>query len=151
MLDLIGEVGAAVIQPTIATTASTSFTRTYTWEITKTASVSLLTLAPGESQDVYYTVQVVQIVTDSDLEVTGTIVIVNPLDSGVTLTDVSDSVSPGYAAAVQCPVSLPYGLTGGGSVTCTYCPTMRAERTQLPFSTAAPSAPAVAEAARRPM
>jgi hypothetical protein len=98
--------------------ASTSFTRTYGWDISKSVTPSSLTLARGQSYLVDYTVDVWGTgYTDSDWEVHGTITISNPAPMAATLTGVSDVVTADLAASVDCPSLV---VPAGGSLECTY-------------------------------
>jgi hypothetical protein len=99
--------------------ASTSFTRTYSWTIDKFADQSALMLSPGQQFLVGYYVEVDATFVDSDWAVSGDIVINNAGDSAVMIVSVEDVVS-GIAATVDCGVTLPYELSAGGTLTCTY-------------------------------
>jgi hypothetical protein len=100
--------------------ASTSFKRTYSWTIDKSADQSALTLSIGQQFLVNYSVKVDATYTDSDWAVNGNIYVYNPAPIAAMLNSVSDVVSPDIAATVDCDVSFPYSLAAGGRLTCTY-------------------------------
>jgi hypothetical protein len=100
-------------------TADETFDRTYTWTIDKSADQTELTLMPGETFPVNYTVDVdVDTIVDSNFDVTGDIVIANPNpDRDADLTGVVDVIAVGINATVDCPsLTVP----AGDSLTCTY-------------------------------
>jgi len=102
---------------TVTKTAETSFTRTWDWDVLKSAGHDELTLSPGQVFVVEYTVSVDASAVDSDWAATGEIWIANPnpvLDA--PLTGVSDSVG-GVPATVDCPALV---VPAGGSLHCTY-------------------------------
>ena len=118
---------------TVTKDADTSLTRDYDWEIAKTrvlaegevdgdGDLSTLTLAEGQQYLVTYEITVTMTgFTDADWAVTGTITIDNPAPIDAIGVDVSDVISGGTNATVDC---------GGGatmvdvpaedSVDCTY-------------------------------
>jgi hypothetical protein len=103
----------------VTKTADETFDRTYTWTIDKSADQTELTLMPGETFPVNYTVDVdVDTIVDSNFDVTGDIVIDNPNpDRDADLTGVVDVIAVGINATVDCP-SLT--VLAGDSLTCTY-------------------------------
>jgi hypothetical protein len=104
---------------TVSKTASTSFTRTYEWNIDKVVDDPGPIVVPGGgSVEVNYTVTVDTVgFTDSDWAVEGSITIANPAPIDAALASVSDVVSLAIAASVQCPsLTVP----AGGSLSCTY-------------------------------
>jgi len=104
----------------VAKDAATSLNRTYRWSVDKTADQSSLTLSPGQVYVVNYSVTVDAVPVDSEWAVDGSINVDNSSPVVATITDVSDVVSPGIAASVNCGVSLPFGLAAGASLTCVY-------------------------------
>ncbi len=100
--------------------AETSYTRTYSWTIDKTADASHLTLSIGQQYLVHYEVEVDASYTDSDWAVAGNIWVYNPAPMAATINGIADVVSPDIAAAVSCGVSLPYALGSGATLHCTY-------------------------------
>ena len=99
----------------VSKTAFTSFNRTYEWSINKTGSQTLLTLAAGETYQVYYDVTVSNTgYTDSDWAVEGEITITNPAPMDATLSAVTESID---GAVVNCPALV---VPAGGSLVCTY-------------------------------
>lgn len=104
----------------VTKTANTSFTRSYSWSIAKSASDSSLTLSPGQTYLETYSVGVtVESQTDSDFAVAGTITVTNPAPVAATITSVSDSME-NLIAPVDCGVELPYVLAAGATLECTY-------------------------------
>lgn len=108
---------------TASKTANTTYTRTYTWDISKTVDDDSHTGFTGDSFTSNYTVSVDQTVTDSDFAVSGEIVVNNPTPFTVDFS-VADSVG-GTAATVDCdPNTVGDQSSGtlapGGSATCTY-------------------------------
>jgi len=100
-------------------TAVPHLTRTYTWNIDKSADWRSLLLSAGQVGVVNYGVTVgVNSPVDSAWGVTGEINIYNPspTDTAV-ITGVTDVVSPAIAAAVSCPAS---EVTPLGTLKCTY-------------------------------
>jgi len=101
--------------------AATTFTRTWSWTLGKTATPDTWNLFRGDSGTSAYSVTATRTgYTDSDWAVGGSISVQNLLGSSVTINSVSDVVSPDIAAEVSCPVSFPYALAGGATLTCTY-------------------------------
>lgn len=96
-------------------TANTSYTRTYTWDITKSAVPTSHTGQPGQVMTSEFTVTVDQHVTDSDFMVSGTITVSNPSPYRVAFV-VEDKIGSS-SATVNCPTTM---LDAGASVECTY-------------------------------
>jgi hypothetical protein len=102
-------------------TAAGSFTRQWHWSIDKSADAQAITLAAGQTQPVNYAVTVNAAgFTDSGFAVAGGISIVNPNAQAVTITGVSDVLSDGTAAGVDCGVAFPHALAGGAALECAY-------------------------------
>jgi hypothetical protein len=102
-------------------TANTSFKRTYTWNIDKTADKDKVTLPIGGTSPVNYSVKVWQTSTDSDWKVDGTIKVTAPI--AATVTSVTDVIDPSTGVTdkiVNCPGTFPIDLNAGESLTCTY-------------------------------
>ncbi len=105
----------------VSKTAVPTFTRSYAWTIDKTGDQTELTLAPGQSFSVNYTVKVDATYTDSYWTVSGEIKIYNPDPNySAVITSVSDVITGGITPTVDCGVSFPYTLASGGTLTCTY-------------------------------
>jgi len=100
--------------------ASTSFTRTYSWTIDKSADQTALTLSPGQEFQVGYYVELDAAFADSDWVVSGNIVINNPGESAALIVMVEDVLPGATSLSLDCGVTLPYELPPGGSLTCTY-------------------------------
>jgi hypothetical protein len=94
-------------------TVETSYTRTYTWNIEKTADQSNLTLSLGQRFLVNYSVALGNGYTDGGWEAHGTIAARNASAYGVVIESVDDLVSPDIPADVSCPWSMPYDLPSG--------------------------------------
>lgn len=101
--------------------ASTSLDRTYHWSIDKSVNESSVTLSTGQTYLVNYTVVVdVTGTTDDNWAVTGNIDVHNPAPIDATLNSVSDVISDGINASVDCGVSFPTTLAAGDTLSCTY-------------------------------
>lgn len=105
----------------MAKTANTSLDRTYAWNINKTADKSALTLSPGQTFPVNYSVLISKTGSiDSNWAVAGTISINNPAPMSATINEVTDSISGIGPVSINCGVTFPYTLAAGSSLTCTY-------------------------------
>jgi len=104
----------------VTKTAPTSFTRTYSWTMNKTADQTALTLSPGQQFLVNYQVVADATFVDSDWAVSGDIVINNLGDSTAVIVMVEDVLPGAGSLSLNCGVTLPYELPPGGSLTCTY-------------------------------
>jgi hypothetical protein len=105
---------------TVTKDADTSFDRTWNWTIDKSADQTSLTLADGQLFQVNYQVLVNATSTDGNFAVSGNISINNPAPIDATINTVSDIVSPGIAADVDCKVTFPHTLAAGETLTCAY-------------------------------
>ncbi len=105
---------------TVSKTAATSFTRTYEWDIDKSASPELWNLFTGDSGTSLYTIAVERDFTDSAWAVSGTITIDNDTPFSATITGVTDSMTGDLDADVDCAVNFPYEQASGGTLECTY-------------------------------
>jgi hypothetical protein len=91
---------------TVSKTATPSFTRTYTWGISKSADTNkVYSAGGGASGPVNYDVSVTHDNgTDSDYAVTGTITITNPNDwEDITLSSLSDALDVSGACSPDTP------------------------------------------------
>lgn len=105
----------------VSKTASTTFTRTWLWNIDKSANQTTVIVAPGQSFLINYAVTVSATSVDTNWAVSGNITIANPDPTNTaTVTNVSDVISDGIVANVTCPSGFPFSIPSGGSVTCTY-------------------------------
>jgi hypothetical protein len=105
----------------VSKTATTSFTRTWSWNITKSANTTTLLLANGQLFPVNYSITVNATSTDSDWNVSGQITITNPSGNpSAIISNVNDVLSISGPVSVNCGVSFPYNLPGGQTLTCTY-------------------------------
>lgn len=105
---------------TVTKDADTSLTRTWTWTIDKSADQDTLLLSDGQLHTVNYEVTVDATSADSDWAVEGTISVYNPAPIDATLNSVSDVVSSGINATVDCGQTFPYPLAAGDTLTCSY-------------------------------
>jgi hypothetical protein len=107
----------------IEKTAKTEWTRTWDWNILKTATPGgLVTLAEGELATVDYTVAV-SATSTLKFEVSGTVTVTNPHQSTVTVTGVKDVMTEYGSVALNCgAIDFDGGheLEGGASFTCSY-------------------------------
>lgn len=104
----------------VGATSGTSATRTYSWTIAKAASVPTLTLSPGGSSSVGYTVTLGSSSVVGGWSASGTITVSDPAPVAATLASISASSSSG-AATAQCPMLT---VPAGGSITCTWTLTL---------------------------
>ncbi|HMA40773.1 MAG TPA: hypothetical protein VKP10_11885 [Gemmatimonadales bacterium] len=104
--------------------ASTTYDRTYTWKIDKSADQSSLTLALNQSFVVNYSIVVSETFADANIAASGNITVHNPAPIAAPLTKVADAVSGVGAATVDCGVTFPYNLAAGGDLKCTYSITL---------------------------
>ncbi|RKT45777.1 hypothetical protein [Thiocapsa rosea] len=106
---------------TVIKTADTTFDRAWTWEIDKSADQTELTLMPGQAPfTVNYSVDVDATPTDGEWAVSGLITIDNIGTIPANIASVTDVVSDGIAADVDCGVTFPYSLPADDSLECTY-------------------------------
>ena len=105
----------------VTKTATPTFTRTFPWTITKSVTPETWALFDGDSGTSDYTVALTKGAgVDSNWAVTGTITIDNPSDQDAPIASVTDELTGGLAATVVCPVTFPYTLPDGDTLTCTY-------------------------------
>jgi len=110
-----------VLSLDIAKTADPTFTRTFPWGIEKSVTPATWDLFSGDSGTSDYEVKVTKgDAVDSDWAVSGTISIDNPNEVAATITGVTDAITGGIDAAVDCGVTFPYVLAADGSLECTY-------------------------------
>lgn len=95
---------------------STSYTRTYTWSIAKTADRTALTLAKGATGTIGYTVTLAATSQTSGWSAAGGIVVANPAPTAALLASVNATSTSG-SAAVFCP-SL--AVPSGGTLACSW-------------------------------
>lgn len=105
----------------VTKTATTTFTRTFPWTIDKSVTPDSWALFDGDSGTSDYTVALTKGTgVDSAWAVSGTITIDNPSDQDAPIASVTDVMTGGLSATVVCPVSFPYTLPDGDTLTCTY-------------------------------
>lgn len=117
----VGVSAAYAWAPTL--TVNTKLTKTWSWDIEKSADKQSVTLAPGETATVNYSVSVKTTgFTDSNWNVFGTAQF--PAEPSILMTDIRASVldpntgEPGIDGTETCPGGLPQLLTS--SLTCQY-------------------------------
>ncbi len=99
--------------------AVTSFTRTWSWTIDKSADQTELLLSDGQLFQVNYQVKVDATYMDSDWAVAGTISITNPAPIPAPVTAVVETLPGATNLSLSCPwIGTP--IPAGGTVTCTY-------------------------------
>lgn len=102
-------------------TANTEFTRTYTWTIDKSCDGDAeLTLSEGQVYNYPFSWTVDATPHDTDFKVTGTITVANNTPFDAEITDISDVLSGGEVADVDCDAVFPITLAAGESLECTY-------------------------------
>jgi hypothetical protein len=101
-------------------TVNTSLTRTWDWKIKKEVDVDEVELKLGEKATLNYTVTLKSRYEDSDWKVFGNILVKNPNESSVIITNIKDIISPNIEAIVMCSQNLPYTIGGGERLRCTY-------------------------------
>ncbi|MBE0611808.1 MAG: hypothetical protein IH609_20675 [Dehalococcoidia bacterium] len=101
-------------------TVNTSWTRTCTWEIEKTATPLTLTLAPNTTGSVDYNIHVDVDCVDGAYTVSGTITVNNDGNVDVDIDTVTDSLGP----VTNCVPALTATLAPGASLTCDYSATV---------------------------
>ena len=105
----------------VSKTADTSYTTTWDWDVEKSVSPAQLDLFDGQSGDVNWTIDVINNGSiDTDHAVDGTITIHNPWTEGASIDSVSDVLDSSGAVSVDCGVTFPYLLSGGGTLECSY-------------------------------
>jgi len=105
----------------VTKTATTTFTRTFAWTIEKSVDPATWDLFDGDSGTSDWTVAVTKDDgTDSDWAVSGSITIANTSEEDALITSVSDVISGGLNATVDCGVTFPYELGEGDDLVCTY-------------------------------
>jgi hypothetical protein len=81
--------------PMVKKIANTFYKLTHSWEITKSAPVTELTLSPGQTYLVPYTIQLTHSGVESDWAVSGYADVYNRLSEPITLNSLSDEITPG--------------------------------------------------------
>ena len=122
---------------TVSKDASTSFTKTYTWTIDKSADKSKVTLEVGKDAPVNYSVKVDKTSQNSDFAVSGKITVDNPAPIPAEINTVSDVVSPAINAQVDCGQSFPITVAANDSLTCSYSASLPDKTARTNTATAA--------------
>ncbi len=102
--------------PAVAVTSGPSWDRDWTWSIDKSVTPTTLTLAPGQTYPVDWTVTVAPTSADSGHQVAGTITVSNPAPIAANLTSVVAAYGE-LGVSVTCP-SLQ--VAANSSLDCTY-------------------------------
>jgi hypothetical protein len=101
--------------------AHTSYDKTWSWDIEKSADQTSLKLSPEQTIDVNYSVTVNTTGSvDSNWAVDGMITVHNPAPIPAMINTVADTISGVGIVSVDCPVPFPYELPAGGDLVCTY-------------------------------
>ena len=122
--------------PKVWKTAQTSLTRTYDWDVVKSADQTELTLSEGQKFLVNYTIKVDKSQTDSDWMVSGDIRVWNALADPVTIQGVTDVVDPDIVATVTCEYGLSLVAPADFTLPCTYEAKLPDGRTRTNTATA---------------
>lgn len=101
-------------------TAVPEFTRTYSWTIDKVGDQTDLTLSAGQTFLVNYDVTVGATYIDSEWKVTGEITIENNTPFAAEITSISDVLTGGVNATLDCGETFPHTLAAGATLNCTY-------------------------------
>jgi hypothetical protein len=105
----------------VSKTADTSLSRTWGWSIDKTVKEPKITLSMGQVYPASYSVTLTTTgPTDSDWAASGTITVLNPAPMAAAITGVTDVIGGTVNVTVTCPVTFPYSLASGASLSCTY-------------------------------
>jgi uncharacterized repeat protein (TIGR01451 family) len=111
----------AILPLEVVKTVDTSFDRSWSWGIVKSADQTSLDLEADETATVNYEVELTATPDDSNHMVSGTITITNPnSNTAATVTGVSDLLDNSGSLDVDCGVTFPYELAGGADLVCTY-------------------------------
>ncbi len=103
----------------VTKTASASFTRTYSWSISKSVDNSRINTASGGNAAFHYGVEATQTgFTDSGWELTGTITVANPNSFEVDGIGVTDAIDDNGSCSVSGGSSI--SVSPGGSATLSY-------------------------------
>lgn len=100
--------------------ATTTYERHWKWSITKIGDQSTLTLAPGQLFPVNYSVTVRAMAVDSKWKVSGQIAFQNTSSQPATIEAVTDVISGGIVASVDCGTGFPFTLPAGFTKVCFY-------------------------------
>ncbi len=93
----------------------------WTWDISKSADQSSLTLSTGQSHVVNYTVIASALASGTNFAVDGTIGVTNISSGPVVVTGVTDNLASNVACTLNfTPVTFPVTLQANVSMTCTY-------------------------------
>jgi hypothetical protein len=110
-------------RPDIELSATASVDRPFTWSIEKTADVSELTLEPGQTATVNYTITASVVEEPTGYSVYGDVFVYNKENQAVTVSAVTVNISGVGPANVTClPLTLPLprSLNSGSQMRCRY-------------------------------
>lgn len=126
----------------VTKTAATTYDRSWSWGIWKSADQTALTLTPSETFTVNYQVKVDTMGSaDSNFAVAGTIRVHNPAPVAAVVTGVADQLSDNTAVAVSCPVTFPHTLGAGAAFECSYAQALPGKSSLTNTATATTSTP----------
>jgi len=107
-------------QVTVTKTAGTTYERVWKWSVDKNGDTGTLTLAPGQTKSVAYSVVVTNTGTqDRNFRVAGTITVANTGTVPATVNGIADVDDFGPADQVGCG-TLPRTLAVGETLSCSY-------------------------------
>jgi hypothetical protein len=107
----------------VAKTACGTYSRKYAWTIDKTGDQTCLKINLNQSVPVNYTVTVTATPADSCFKAGGTITVNNPAPVDAVINSVSD-IAGGIAGVITTPISYPYILKHGETLTLSYTMTL---------------------------
>jgi hypothetical protein len=104
----------------VSKTADTEYTRTWHWDVAKTCPPDQEWSRNQTDTLTYQVTPSVGTPVDSGFKVTGQITIENCAPIDATIADISDQISGGIDAIVDCPDSFDGALPAGKTLTCDY-------------------------------
>ncbi len=118
----VARVDVYCYQIDVSKTAVGSFTRTWSWEITKTVTPATWAFYEGQSGQSTYTVRVTKgAYADSNFGVTGQIFVHNPAPIAATINSVSDLVAAGVPGVLNVPAGFfPRTVSANSTLTIDY-------------------------------
>lgn len=99
---------------------TTTYVRTWDWNIAKNGSLAELVLQVGQTAPVDYTVTVTGTAVDSGWTVSGQVVFQNTTTGPVVVNSVLVQIDGGITVTPTCPVTFPHTLPAGNLVACSF-------------------------------
>ncbi len=126
----------------VAKSATPTFTRTYSWNITKVANPTSITQDGGSTANIGYTVKAWETgFVDSAWKVTGSITVTNPNDwESVSLSSLTDSINNGGVCTLDNPLLATSMIAPLGTITATYTCTYTSAPSPAGFTNTATAA-----------